>query len=277
MLRFNRPLEAFTGLVAALSTIAVFFTPDPFKWLVIILAVAFAFVCLQSLARDLWEWQPLQSRIPVEFSSPIGMKEVHVRPGPSALPELGRVDFELRMAQASEAMNKAGAEMVKEMARNDARIMKQGRKLEKTAGQPVQVRHKALGEGAKVIHEHAVRMGRLEQRYRTETQNYIAYSGRFVTAASPDEDLASVVPTVEATRVAARQAKDAMSGYFQSADRNRAMNVSQSMNAALDELTAVLARIVEDMDSMISYSSDSIQYMATRSGPLVPGMATSQP
>lgn len=112
------------------------------------------------VVRSAWEWEQLQNRITFKFQVPIVRKAPRPKVAPPPV-QLGRVDFELYAQRASNAANRILGQMGKEMERGGNDAQKQGERLQKLGpNAPVERRHRALGESAKVLHQHAQRLAR---------------------------------------------------------------------------------------------------------------------
>ena len=157
------------------------------------------------------------------------------------------------MTQASDAATRLLAKMAKEMNDSSAKVTKSATRLEKMSGQSVQRRIRALTASSRVIHKHAQRMAKLEARYRLEIEAMLGNSRRMIETAPPDDDIELLASSTAEMRESAVTSRAAMAGYQDTTQANRAMNISQDVNGACDELVAVLSRVIEVSDNVISY------------------------
>jgi hypothetical protein len=184
-----------------------------------------------------------------------------VKPTPVAL---GALDFELYMTEASDRAAKLLGKITKLNTRNARLLTKRGPKVEAAAKKNTRERRRVVAQTARSNQRYALRVGRIEAKYRAEIEAFIANSRGVVENASGD--LSGMAATTAELRASTAESRDAFTGYRDAVLAQRAMNLSQALNGAAEASAAVVERLIEDDGKMIEYCDWVAQYVAGRTG-----------
>lgn len=231
------------SFIAALVLAGVgVFSPRDLAYLLWMIAAAL-------VVLSAWEWQPLRRRIPFSFRSPVIRSTAVAKVQPPTA-ELGSVDYELYTERAFAATNRALDKMAEEVARHGRRLPRETARLEKMQGKSAEQRHRALVQNGRVISKHARRLSRLEMVYRNEVSVLVTNGRKVMEHAGPNAEVAA---SFRGWREATIQSRDVSLDYRATAQTQRQQSVSQAINAASDELVAVMTRVIEDSETVIDY------------------------
>jgi hypothetical protein len=209
-------------------------------------------------------WRQIRERIPFDLQSPIVRRYPKIVPPP---PALGRLDFELYMVQASDALTRVLNDMSRELTKNSARVSKATARVQRAAGKPIQRRHRVVADSAQVIRKHARRLVRFEANYRSHAGAMVTNSRGLIENMSPGEDFAPVASSTAMLRTSTVESRASTAGYRDASQGTRSLNMSQALNGASEELIAVLDRVLEDADMFIAYCDWVAQQAVNRQSP----------
>ena len=110
-------------------------------WAIVLLSLAGLLIL-----RSGWEWKPIRSRVPFNLQSPIVYtgRQPRIVPIP---PELGRIDFEVRVMEASNQIGSLLTKMGEEMTLSAKRIQRETEKVTRATGESAQRRLAAFNSG----------------------------------------------------------------------------------------------------------------------------------
>jgi len=221
------------------------------------------------IVRSGWEWTPIRRHIPIEFQSPIVLTGhiPQVAPPPA---QAGLLDFELyatsSMAAATRTLSRLGAKM----QRGAVRMGIWTAELQRTANRSIGIRHKVLVRIGRKIGKYAAGLGKLETRYREQTNRYVDNARQWASHPANQGNLILLQPAIDGMRTATTGSRTATAGYLDSVRTVRSQNVSQAINAGNDVLISVLGRIIEDLDIVLAYC-DWFDQLASGQGQLPTG------
>lgn len=215
------------------------------------------------VVNSVWQWRPLHDRVPLDFQSPVVMRNRVPRPRAVAA-ELGRVDFELNIERAANALAKRLEALGNEMERGGAQIEGSAQRLNRAQNKSVRKRHRALRRSARVVTRHAKRLERIEGKTRVVVGEFVSNSKSLIEMASPDEDLAGLAESTDTMRTAALNGNQGTGTYQATVVGVRSQNVSQATNAACDRLSAVLGRVMDNGNTIVGYCDEVARIVAAR-------------
>jgi hypothetical protein len=240
-------------------------TRSPLALLYVYLAAFVLAAVLFEVAHLPWMAKTIAT-FPYEVHVAVRRKTPHPRPLPADV-EQGFLDFERDFLKSTLSAARVFDRITSELHAQTRRIKEATPRLAAAKNRPLDIRRRITDAMAHDMHQFARRLQTLERDYRTETRA-MKKNGLGLVRTSPDvAELQKLMPSFAGMYTSTKAYRDSINGTKAIMQEGRVVNVSQNVNRAYESVIAVLDRLIEDAEGVLTYATNAqttIQQRATK-------------